>query len=548
MEMSVEQKRAIALMQMRKRAADAQGGVAAPDPQAAAPQAPRAMGTPPALAATRNTGFGAQVSQGLAKSGMDPRQPVPIPTEQEFGQGFKDFGTGRLQGAAAMIPGFLGDAGNVASEIMPRLGLAPKNVGEGRFLPTTTEAGNYMFGEPKSDLQAFGRNTAVEGPALLKAGSALVKGGARATGAVAQTLGGAATGAGRPAFQEAVRAGREGGSAAETFTNHMRGNVASDEAVKMAKSAVEEMRRAKGAEYRAGIGSTIKGDPAVLDFQPIEDAIGKAANVKMFKGVSLSAQADKARTRINEVIAKWKGLDPAEYHTPEGLDALKQELGDLIHEGELSSIKQHSPASIIVNSAYNAVKDQIVKQAPGYAGVMRDYTRASDQIREVERTLSLGNKATADTGLRKLQSILRNNANTNYGARVQSGEALSEHSPDLMPALAGQALNSWWPRGIQGAVAGSGAALGVPAALTGAASPALVGGLLGSSPRLMGEAAFAMGNARRMGSGLLDAFKNPVTAGGGAGIGGIDPKLLGQISPQVLNQLLLSTRTPVQQP
>jgi len=503
----------------------------APQP---APQAGRQYAIAPTPTSNKRTGFATQVRQAI----KDPGQPVPVPTRQEFNQGFKDFGTGIVQGIPSGAVGLPGDV-----ESLGRLALSPFGVSRENVLPNTTQAGNMIFGEPRSNLQAFGRPMgALAGPA---AASKVIKPVAKATGAVAQTVLGGATGAGRPAIQEAVRSGRQGGSAAETFAGHMRGNIASDDAVRMAKDAIEEMRVERAGAYRAGISSTIKGDPAVLDFQPIEDAINRAASVKTFKGQSLSTQAEKARQRIAEVVAEWKALDPAEYHTPEGLDALKQKLGDLIHEGELASVKPHTPASIIVNNAYNAVKEQIVKQAPKYAEVMRDYSRATEQIREVEKTLSLGNKATADTGLRKLQSILRNNANTNYGARAQAGQQLAQRSPDLMPALAGQALNSAVPRGIQGALAGSGAAVGIPAALTGALNPGILGGLLASSPRLVGEAAFAMGNARRVGAGLTDALKKTAIPGTHTNIGGIlPPSGITSLTPQMLNQLLLSTRQP----
>lgn len=502
---------------------------------------PRQTATFQAPEPNKRAGYKSQVAQAFAASptyGPQLAQPVPVPTEQEFRQGFKDFGRGRLEGIPSTGLGLPGDVMALANA-----GLGAAGLPQMPRLPNSTEVGNALFGDPTSNLQAFGRSQAIEGPAIA---GALLKGGARALGAAAQYGLGGATGAGRPAIQEAVQAGRQGGKSAETFLNHMRGNVDADEAVRLAKDAVTEMRVERAAAYRAGIGSTIKGDPTVLDFAPIENAVNSAASIKTFKGRPLSGVAEKAKQRIGEVISEWKKLDPKEYHTPEGLDALKQELGDLIHEGDLSSVKPNSPAAIVVNNAYNAVKDQITKQAPKYAEVMGDYSKASDQIREIERTLSLGNKATADTGLRKLQSILRNNVNTNYGARAKAGEELAQRSPELMPALAGQALSSAVPRGIQGALAGSGAAVGIPAALTGAMNPAYLASLPLSSPRVVGEAAFAMGNARRVGSKLLNPLKNAVVPGGNAGVGSIDPRLLAQISPQMLNQLLLGTRAPAQ--
>ena len=107
--------------------------------------------------------------------------------------------------------------------------------------------------------------------------------------------------------------------------------------------------------------------------------------------------------------------------------------------------------------------------------------------------MSLGKKANIDTSVRKLQSILRNNANTNYGRRVELGRELEATgipgADTLFPQLAGQMLSSFTPRGIQGATT----ALGGAAAY--ATNPALLPGLALTSPRLVGEAAYYGGKA-----------------------------------------------------
>ena len=85
---------------------------------------------------------------------------------------------------------------------------------------------------------------------------------------------------------------------------------------------------------------------------------------------------------------------------------------------------------------------------------------------------------------------MRNNVNTNYGARTAALEALEQQGGrELMPALAGQALNDWVPRGIQRAT-GAGLALGAGSM---GGIPAAAGSAAISSPRLMGEAAYLSG-------------------------------------------------------
>jgi hypothetical protein len=100
--------------------------------------------------------------------------------------------------------------------------------------------------------------------------------------------------------------------------------------------------------------------------------------------------------------------------------------------------------------------------------------------------------------MRKLQSLTRNNVNTNYGQRLNLAKQLeAAGGQQIMPALAGQALSELTPRGLQGAASipgalGSFSMGGLPAALAYGAA---------SSPRLMGGAAYGAGVGAR---GLLD--------------------------------------------
>jgi hypothetical protein len=130
---------------------------------------------------------------------------------------------------------------------------------------------------------------------------------------------------------------------------------------------------------------------------------------------------------------------------------------------------------------------------------MEGYSQASDLIKEMETTLSTKPGASIDTALRKLQSVLRNNVSTNCGRR---GAALADYlvangAPNLMNRLAGQALSSWEPRGLNriiaaGAIEGPLAlGAGIPVALK--AAPALTT----MSPRIMGEAVHGAARAAR---------------------------------------------------
>lgn len=304
---------------------------------------------------------------------------------------------------------------------------------------------------------------------------------------VADVVGGLGTHTGGESVRQAFVTGKEGGEAASAFRENMRGNVPPSEVVGQARQAVATLREQRGAAYRAGMANVAK-DQGVLDMQPVIDELNKQSAKGQFKGQTLDPSAAEVKQQVTEAVVEWWRQNPAEFHTPEGLDALKQKIGDIRETTEYGS-----RARTVVDSVYHSVKDTITKQAPEYAKVMKDYESASEALREVEKALSLGDKGriTADTALRKLQSILRNNANTNYGARVQSAKKLEDAGAStLRPALAGQALNTWTPRGFGGMVAGG---TGVAGAMT--MNPSFIPLLAAQSPRLVGEFSHAAGRA-----------------------------------------------------
>ena len=183
--------------------------------------------------------------------------------------------------------------------------------------------------------------------------------------------------------------------------------------------------------------------------QYVHDAIiANAIDKVSFKGQIKDKFAATKVAEAQKEVNKWRSLDPAEYHTPEGMDALKQKIG-----GILESIPyEQKTARSAIQDICNSTRKTVANQAPTYAKVMSDYSEASEQIREIEKALSLGNRASADTALRKLQSITRNNVSTNYGQRLNLAQQLEqEGGKPFISGLAGQALSSPTARGLAGA-------------------------------------------------------------------------------------------------
>lgn len=298
---------------------------------------------------------------------------------------------------------------------------------------------------------------------------------------------GKTTGAGAESIREATRAGAEGGSREQALINNMRGLSNQEDTLQHAKNALNDMYGENSANYRANI-QPVFADKTVLDFKPIRavaDDIGKSGE---YKGVSINTKTSGIKQEIADVIDQWETLPPDQYHTIEGFDALKKSLGEI-----RDATEPRTPQRVIADKAYNAVKKQIEAQSPAYSKVMKDYAGQIGLIKEIERALSLHDKAMADTAIRKLQSLSRNNANTNYGHRVSLAKHLIDNgAPDLMAEIAGQSLNSLTPRGL--------ASLSLPAfgAYSVGGLTAAVPTLLSESPRVVGELALKAGQAKKL--------------------------------------------------
>lgn len=315
----------------------------------------------------------------------------------------------------------------------------------------------------------------------------------------AHLVGDLGTHTGAESLNIAAKTGYEGGKAGEVFRENLRGIAPMEDVVEDSRRAVGAMGEARGQAYRSGM-IDISKDRTILDFDKIDDALTRISRVATFGNKQISPSTQAVRAKISEIVRDWKADNPAYYHTPEGFDALKQSIGDILDTTEKGT-REHRVASDV----YNAVRSTIIDQSPMYAKVMSDYERASNIIREIDRTLTKPG-ASVDTSLRRLQSVLRNNVNTNYGYRAKLLDQLeAAGAPHLKAALAGQALSAVAPRGLGKIVASQAAATAAGHAALGAAGFG-VGNLAAlplMSPRLMGEVAHNAGIAARWGKHVL---------------------------------------------
>lgn len=295
---------------------------------------------------------------------------------------------------------------------------------------------------------------------------------------------GRTTGVGGTVIRQAFDEGAKGGKTAETFLENMRG-ADPEGMVGMADSALQKMRAERSAGYEAGMGG-VRKDATVLDMQPIVDTFTDTVKIGTYKGKTVNPSAVETQNKILDAIIEWKNLDPAEYHTPAGFDALKQHIGD-IRDGTPPG----SRSRVIANKVYDSVKSEIEKQAPDYAKVMAEYAKASDRLKQIQKSFARSENAATETAVGRLLSTARNNVTSNYSQRRKLLDELAKYEPALPAAIAGQTLNSYAPRGLTANIAGTG---GMGAAIY---NPALLAAAPAFMPRVVGEAAYHVGAATR---------------------------------------------------
>jgi hypothetical protein len=361
-------------------------------------------------------------------------------------------------------------------------------------------AGSAALGTLLVDPENTGTGAAV-GAAIPAVGAAVPAVG----NMLANAIGGVGTHTGGDSIRTAAQSGMRGGESGAAFIDNLRGRVPMTDVLDKAKAGLSQIGADRAKAYREGMKG-VTADKSILAFDGIDDAINSALNKVSYGGQVTNQKGAEVAQELANAVKNWKGLPPEQFHTAEGLDALKRSVSGTV---EAIPFEQNT-ARAVGGDVYNAIKREISNQAPDYANTMKEYSEASELMGEIQKALLTKNGST-DSAMRKLQSVMRNNVNTNYGNRLDLARALEERGGhEIMPSLAGQALNSWTPRGL-GSV-GMGAATSLPVGASYLTSSALpLAGLLLQSPRIVGEGAYLTGKAARGVKGAADKI-SPATA------------------------------------
>jgi hypothetical protein len=327
-------------------------------------------------------------------------------------------------------------------------------------------------------------------------GPSMVAGAVKGGGKLATQAQSVFSGAGPRNIEEAYLAGTlgKGSTEAQKFRQNISGRVPQEDVIPYARNAVSNLERSQSENYVADMAKIEKMHGSTsLSFDPIDKAMINSQAFATRYGQPIDMATQPIRDKAAAIVNDWKvkaSHDPR-LATPFGMDGLKQKIWNEV----VKTTAQDSAERGAAMTVYNGVKKAITDQAPEYKAVMQHYEEAANQLDNIKQTLSLFRGATDDATLRKLQSTMNDNVNTNFGQRARLVDLLEENgAPGLKAALAGQRLAPWAPTGaarmadpfILAGMAGH-AAMGSPAAYGYLAAVPFM------SPRVMGEAAHGAG-------------------------------------------------------
>lgn len=326
----------------------------------------------------------------------------------------------------------------------------------------------------------------------------------RAGGRFISGLAGYTSGLGDEPARLIFNARRAGGPPADAANRGLRQPPDAEGIVREAHDKMGVLADDARTQYRNDIAATTNSNAQINwgnIFRSIHDTIRSNMTTRggrFYGGPTGRQMVQDILQTVQQYVA-----DP-HLHNLEGLDALKQEIQQLQHPIGANPVRGAENANRLVTRVIDGIRGEITRLSPTYAATEAAYAGWKDLQNEFRNALSLNDRASTDTAMRKLQSTTRNNVQTNYGARTQLLDTIDSvdrpgrglHRGTLRAELAGQAANTWMPRGI----ARAGSAMTVPAAMAWLMhNPIYALGTLPfaamASPRLVGEVSGLLGDA-----------------------------------------------------
>jgi hypothetical protein len=287
------------------------------------------------------------------------------------------------------------------------------------------------------------------------------------------------------------------------------GAVSAPEIVGNVREAFQAVKDNRKEAYKQGIAST-QGNQVFLNFKPIRQAFNETVDSLKSKnlGVEASKVGPETTAKVKEIetiLNEWERKP--ELHTAANLDDLKQRIDDVYSSGMTDNAKR------VMTTTRNAVKDTIVKQDKNYEKTMADYEEGLKLEREIKDALSLGDKASIDTTIRKLAQVFSNKSTLSKEYRLELLKEIEQvGGKNIIDKLAGYAMGQATPGALQ--LLGDIAVAAGTHTIAPEATLATLGTLAAAqSPKLALYGSYGAGRATRAISDIGEAAKAQVAKG-----------------------------------
>lgn len=286
------------------------------------------------------------------------------------------------------------------------------------------------------------------------------------------------------AWQEAIKTAFQNGGK-ESFAKALRWEITDQDILNSAQKWLEIIKEQRSELYGKNYEKLIQ-NKSQLWMKEIEDALIKNlddAKVKIvpkenwfdldFSNSTITQKTSQSQIReMFDDIVYWSD------DTPEGLDILKQRVQDRWIWWEWSWKSDRLSTNIS-----NSIKSKIINEVPEYKEMVKNYEVITNELKEIQKVLSIWNEKSKMTAITRLWQTLKDN----LSMRREVVEKLEELAwIDLKSSIAWSTLKDVMPKWIAWVVWGWAIWYGMSSTLL---NPALITGVLLSSPRLIWELA-----------------------------------------------------------
>lgn len=346
---------------------------------------------------------------------------------------------------------------------------------------------------------------------------------------------GLSTGTGPEYVRAGFNAAKAGGEAGTEFKSAMRGNLTAEDILANTKEALGTVKENRRTQYVSDLENVQKDTMVTKNGElyikrPVTEAdvraglapkssVGKTSFVSTklstlglkkiatqtlkdllgadVKGKGVTEFIEKNRPSLDsrniqkvvDLLYGWQDL------TPLGLNKLRQEIVSFEKAG-IKLAPAENRFNKFVNDLGHGLNEYLKERVPTIKPLNENYAKASEMIKDIDKTLSLGNNISPDTAIRKITSSLKD---INEHRRSVLGDLEKASGTNLKSSIAGQRFNQFMPRALGQVLAGGGG-LGVVSGLIHAVSPGMITTLAATSPRLVGEFINALGVTAKVAS------------------------------------------------